>query len=55
MNSEGWTIERVLKTGLAMEEGANKLYMNAIGIVKDPGSKQIGIGERKRGVSSISS
>jgi rubrerythrin len=41
MSSEGWTIEKVLKTGLSMEEGANKLYTNASGMAKDPGSKQL--------------
>lgn len=41
MSVDGWTIEKALKTGLLMEEGAFYLYTNAQNKVKDPGSKQM--------------
>jgi rubrerythrin len=41
MNSDQWTIEKALQTGVTMEEGAYHLYMNASKIVTSSGSKQM--------------
>ena len=41
MSVDGWTIEKALKTGIMMEEGAYTLYKDAEKKVAAPGSKQM--------------
>jgi len=41
MDTSGWTIEKALKIGVTMEEGAIKLYSETAEKVKNLGSKQL--------------
>ncbi len=41
MSANGWTVEKALKTGVAMETGAYDLYTKTAKKVKDPGSKKL--------------
>ena len=41
MSVDGWTVEKALKVGVAMETGAYNLYTGIAKKVKDPGSKQL--------------
>lgn len=41
MSVNSWTLDRALKVGLTIEEGAYNLYANAEKMVKEPGSRQM--------------
>ncbi len=41
MSIDGWTVEKALKVGVAMETGAYNLYTSTAKTVKDPGSKKL--------------
>jgi rubrerythrin len=41
MSTDGWTVEKALKTGVTMETGAYNLYSGLAKKAKNPGSKKL--------------